>query len=411
MSKQKLFTPYQAFVVALLAILQFSVILDFMVLSPLGAQLMPRLHIDPAQFGLVVSAYAFSAGASGLLAAGFADRFDRKKMLLFFMAGFMLGTLMCGLAPTYYFLLFARVLTGIFGGVIGSICFAIITDLFPVEVRGRVMGIVQMSFAVSQVLGLPAGLYLSNMWDWHAPFLMIVVLAIPVWFAALFYMRPVDAHLALQRDRSAGEHLMHTLSKPFYLRAFATTTLLATGGFMLMPFGAAYSVNNLGISIDDLPKVYLVTGICTMIAGPLIGRLTDRVGFMPVFMSGSLLGAALVLVYCYLGVTPLGYIMALNAALFIGITARMISTSTLFSQVPVPADRGAFMGINASVSQISGGFASAIAGMLIHQQPGGYLEHYPRLGWTVCITMLICILLTHFISRGVKARGVVIARG
>src|SRR5262245_37725928 len=156
------FTPYEKFVITILAILQFTVIVDFMVLSPLGAILMPKMGISTSQFGLVVSVYAISAGASGLLAAGFADRFDRKRMLLFFYTGFVLGTFCCGIATTYPFLLFARIITGVFGGMLGSIAFAIITDTFPMEVRGRVMGFVQMAFSASQVLGIPIGLYLAT---------------------------------------------------------------------------------------------------------------------------------------------------------------------------------------------------------------------------------------------------------
>ncbi len=170
---ERVFTSYQVFVIVVLSLLQFTVILDFMVLSPLGAILMEKLNVTTAQFGLVVSAYAFSAGASGLLTAGFADKFDRKKILLFFYTGFILGTVLCAMAPSYQLLLGARIITGIFGGVIGSVSFAIITDLFEVEKRGRVMGFVQMSFAASQVMGLPIGLYLANHFGWHAPFWMI----------------------------------------------------------------------------------------------------------------------------------------------------------------------------------------------------------------------------------------------
>jgi predicted MFS family arabinose efflux permease len=151
-----IFTRYQKFVIAILSLLQFTVIVDFMVLSPLGAILMPKMGISTAQFGLVVSAYAISAGVSGLLAAGFADRFDRKRMILFFYVGFVLGTLFCGVVGSYPLLLCARIVTGVFGGVIGSISFAIITDTFRMEVRGRVMGFVQMAFSASQVLGIPS---------------------------------------------------------------------------------------------------------------------------------------------------------------------------------------------------------------------------------------------------------------
>ena len=166
-------TGYQKFIIAVLAFLQFTIILDFLVLSPLGAVLLPQLHVAASQFGLLVSVYAFSASFSGLLTAGFADKFDRKKLLLFFYSGFILGTVLCGVAQSYHFLLAARIITGLFAGVIGSTGMAIATDLFPLEQRGRVMGVVQTALAASQVLGLPVGLYLSNKWNWHAPFLMI----------------------------------------------------------------------------------------------------------------------------------------------------------------------------------------------------------------------------------------------
>src|SRR6478609_2902088 len=204
----KIFSSYEIFIIAILSALQFTLVLDFMVLSPLGAILMPALKITTAQFGWVVSAYAFSAGASGLLAAGFADKFDRKKMLLFFYTGFLIGTVLCGLAPDYNFLLMARIVTGIFGGVIGSISFAIITDLFRLEVRGRVMGFVQMAFAASQILGLPLGLYLANKLGWHSPFILIVGLSVVLGVVIIVKMKPVDAHLKLKSDRNPLQHLI-----------------------------------------------------------------------------------------------------------------------------------------------------------------------------------------------------------
>src|ERR1700678_1204352 len=149
------FSRYQSILVALLALVQFTIIIDFMIMSPLGAIIMPALDISAAQFGVAVSAYAFSAATSGILAAGFADRFDRKRLLLFFYVGFICGTLLCGIAPNYPFFLSARMITGLFGGVIGSVVFAITTDLFPFQARGRVMGFIQTAFAASQILGIP----------------------------------------------------------------------------------------------------------------------------------------------------------------------------------------------------------------------------------------------------------------
>lgn len=398
------FTKYQIFIIAILTILQFTLILDFMVLSPLGAILMKELSLQPKQFGLVVSAYAFSAGASGLLAAGFADRFDRKKLLLFFYVGFVFGTTLCAIADSYEFLLIARIVTGIFGGVIGSISFAIISDLFKLELRGRVMGFVQMAFSASQILGLPIGLYLANAFGWHSPFWMIVGFSIIVGIAIMVYMQPITEHLKVQNDRNPFEHLWKTLSKPDYLRAFLATILLATGGFMLMPFGSAFSINNLKIDIKDLPMLYLVTGIFTIAFGPLSGKLSDKVGKYKVFFVGSIITIIMVLVYTNLGQTPLWLVVVVNVLMFAGITARMISASSLMTAVPQMQDRGAFMSINSSIQQISGGVAAALAGVIVSEGSDGTMQNYPFLGIVVVASMLITIGMMYILNRQIEKK-------
>lgn len=396
------FTPYQKVVVAIVTFLQFTIILDFMILSPLGALLLRDLHIPTAKFGLVVSAYAFSAAISGILAAGFADRFDRKKLLLFFYAGFIAGTLLCGLATSYRSLLVARVVTGLFGGVIGSVVMAIIADLFPMNMRGRVMGFVQTAFGASQVLGLPLGMVLATRWNWHAPFLMIVGVSLIAGVFIVVKLRPIDEHLKLQRDGNALAHLFRTVSERRYLIAFATTTLLASGGFMLMPFGSAFTVNNIGISVDRLWLIYLVTGILTLLAGPFLGRLSDRIGKYRMFVFGSSVTVIMVLVYTHLGHTPMFWVIAVNALLFVGVTSRMISASALMSAVPAPASRGAFMAVNASLQQFAGGVAAAVAGLIVVQTPSGTLERYDVLGYVVIGAMSIVVVMLRLIDRMVR---------
>lgn len=403
--KTAVFTSYEKFVIAILALLQFTVILDFMVLSPLGALLMPRMGISTSQFGLVVSAYAISAGCSGLLAAGFADRFDRKKMLLFFYTGFVLGTLCCGVAGSYSFLLFARVLTGIFGGVIGSVSFAIIADTFPMEVRGRVMGFVQMAFAGSQVLGIPIGLYLATTFDWHAPFLMIVMVAAPVGVVILLKLKPVTGHLHGRQDKSAFLHLWHTVSNAYYLRGFMATMLLATGGFMLMPFSSVFLVNNIRIPETRLSLIFFITGLSTIFIGPFLGRLSDRLGKYRLFVFGSLLSMVMVFVYTHLGPNPIWVIAATNTILWVGISSRMISSSALTSGVPETKDRGAYMGINSSIQQVSGGIASFVAGLIVYQPTKtAPLQHFDIVGYVTICTMVLTIVMMYFIDRQISEK-------
>jgi predicted MFS family arabinose efflux permease len=398
------FNGYQKLVVAVISFLQFTIILDFMLLSPLGAILMPTLKISPQQFGLVVSVYAFSAGASGILAAGFADRFDRKKLLLFFYTGFVFGTFLCGIAPSYNFLLGARMVTGLFGGVIGSIAFAIITDLFPIHMRGRVMGFVQTSFGASQILGIPIGLYLANHWGWHSPFIALVALSVVAGLLIATRLRPINEHLKLRIDRHPFHHLAATVTNARYLRAFATTALLATGGFMMMPFGSAFSVNNLGIDLDHLPMVYMITGLCAIFTGPFVGRISDRFGTLKTFVGGSLLSIVMVIIYTHLGITPISVVILISAVMFVGISSRMIPSQALISAVPEPASRGSFMSVSASIQQISGGIAAILAGMIVKEDVDGKLLHFDTLGFVVCGATLITMFMMYRISRelGVK---------
>ena len=395
---------YQKFIIAILAFLQFTVILDFMVLSPLGAILMDQLAIEPSRFGLVVSAYAFSAAISGLLTAGFADRFDRKKLLLFFYSGFMLGTLLCALAPNFHFLLIARIITGLFGGVINSIGFAIITDLFTLEYRGRVMGFVQMAFSASQVLGLPIGLVLANTYNWHAPFWFIGGIGIAVGAIIAVYMQPIREHLKEASPGSPTKHLFTTLTKPSYVQAYIATGLMTTGGFMLMPFASAFSVHNLGLTLEQLPLLYGVTGVFNIALGPLIGKWSDRYGKYLFFAIGTGISLTTILYYTHLGLSPLWLVIIVNVVLFLGITTRRISGSALMTGVPAMTDRGAFMSVSSSIQQFSGGIASTIAGMIVLQQDNGPLQRYDVLGYVVSCTMVLVAILMGRIDREITGR-------
>ena len=397
------FSGYQKVVVGMLAFLQFAVILDFMLMAPLGALIMPALSVTPAQFGSVVSAYAFAAGVSGLLTAGFADRFDRKKLLLFFYGGFIAGTAWCGFAQSFESLLLARIVTGLFGGVIGSIVLTIATDLFAPQMRGRVMGFIQTAFAASQILGLPIGIYLSARWSWHVPFLALVVLGVVGGLLIAWQMKPVADHLKVPHEHSAFDHLRHTVTEPRYLLSFVSVLFLATGGFMLMPFSSAFTVNNLGISLHDLPIVYLVTGISTIFVGPLVGKAADAFGKMRVFFVGTAVMIVMVLIYTHMGASTLPVVTAINVVLFVGIFSRMIPFQALMSQVPAQTQRGSFNAINASISQLAGGLASLVAGHIVQQGADGRIHHYDIAGYVVVTSSLVACVLLWRIQRGIAA--------
>src|SRR5260221_12223550 len=398
------FSPYQSLIVALLALVQFTIIIDFMIMSPLGAIIMPALDITAGQFGVAVSAYAFSAAISGILAAGFADRFDRKRLLLFFYVGFTVGTALCALAPNYHLLLLGRIITGLFGGVIGSVVLAIITDLFPLQLRGRVMGFVQTAFAASQVLGIPTGLFLSNHWSWNVSFGAIIILSIAGMAAIALLMNPVNAHLLLKQESTAFRHLIATVAQTRYTMAFLVTTLLATGGYMLMPFGSAYTVHNLGIDIQHLPTIYLVSGLFSIFIGPLAGRASDAFGKFPTFVFGSAMSMVMVLIYTHLGQVSLTTAIVVNVLMFVGIFSRMIPSQALISAIPDPSQRGSFSAVSASLQQLSGGLGSVLAAAIIAENADGSLRHFDWLGYIVVATATVSLVGMYFVQKSVAHR-------
>lgn len=409
MEKTKLeippFSSYQKYIIVLLALLQFTVILDFMVISPLGDILMKKLDMTTANFGLTVSAYAFSAGISGLLAAGFADKFDRKKLLIFFYTGFIIGTVCCALATNYALLLAARIVTGLFGGVIGSVSLAIVTDLFVIHQRGRVMGFIQMAFASSQILGIPLGIYFANHWGWHSSFLMIAGLGILILVTIVIKMKPVVKHLELQSDKSPFLHLWHTLSNKDYQVGFMAIAFLSIGGFMLQPFGSAFLVNNIKISQLDLPMVFFYTGLSVLFIMPIIGKLSDKVNKFWLFTAGSLLTIVIIIIYTNLGPVPLWQIVGLTMIMFMGIMSRMVPATTLNTGIPEMKDRGAYMSITSSMQQIAGGIAAVCAGLIVHQETKtSPLENYDILGYVISVVSLFSIFFIWRVNQLVKSK-------
>ena len=399
------FTRYQALVIVLIALTQFTVVLDFMVMSPLGDMLMKSMELNTKQFGLAVSVYAFSAGTSGLLTAGFADRFDRKKLLLFFYVGFIAGTLFCGLANSYVLLIAARIITGLFGGVIGSISMAIIADLFPLHQRGRAMGFIQMGFGASQVLGIPISLYIANHWGWQSPFLMIVGLATIIWTSVMLQMRPITKHLELKTEKTAIKHLWHTLRLRDYRTGFLLTALLSIGGFMMMPWGSAFAVNNLHVSYEQLPLLFMASGIAALIIMPLIGKLSDKIDKAKLFTVAALSMMVIIVIYTNLTPVPFYLIITLNILMMTAIMSRIVPAMALVSALPKMQDRGAFMSINSSLQQIAGGIAAAVGGMIVVQKTKtSPLQHYDTLGYVIVVIIILNIIQLYRVSNMIKAR-------
>ena len=394
------FTSYQKLVIIVLALTQFTVVLDFMVMSPLGDKLMKAMALTTSQFGVAVFSYAFSAGISGFLTAGFADSFDRKKLLLFFYIGFIVGTMFCGMANTYPLLIAARVFTGLFGGVIGSISMAIVSDLFALEQRGRVMGFMQMGFGASQVLGIPISLFIANAWGWQSPFFMIVGLALLIWIAILVKLKPITKHLDEKKENNAFKHLIHTISQRNYRIGFMATALMSLGGFMIMPWGSVYAINNLKVTEEQLPILFMISGISTLLIMPLIGKMSDKIDKFKLFVIASVWMIVVVLIYANLVPVPFWVVVALNVLMMMGVMARMVPSVALVSALPELHDRGAFMSINSSLQQLAGGVAAAIGGMIVVQKDNfSPIENYDTLGLVVAVFVVVCMFMLRRVSR------------
>ncbi len=402
---EKKFSSYQVLAIVLLGLTQFTVILDFMVMSPLGDMLMKSMSLTTHQFGFAVSGYAFSAGISGLLTAGFADRYDRKKLLLFFYIGFIAGTLFCGLASSYFMLLAARIITGLFGGVIGSISMAIMADLFPIHQRGRAMGFMQMGFGASQVLGIPISLYIANHWGWQSPFLMIVGLATIIWLLVVIKLQPVNKHLELQSDKNAFDHLWHTIKQRHYRVGFLMTALLSLGGFMMMPWGSAFAVNNLHVSYEQLPTLFMVSGIAALIIMPLVGKLSDKIDRVKIFFVAAVMMIIIIVIYTNLPPIPFILVVVLNVLMMTAIMSRIVPAMALVSALPKMQDRGAFMSINSSLQQIAGGVAAGVGGMIVMQKTKtSPLQHYDTLGYVIVVIIVANILQVIRVNKLVKSQ-------
>ncbi|RYF37958.1 MAG: MFS transporter, partial [Cytophagaceae bacterium] len=259
----------------------------------------------------------------------------------------------------------------------------------------------------SQILGIPVGLYLANLWGWHAPFLLLVAVSSAAGFVIFFYLKPINEHLKIQSTRKPLQHLLHTVSQKRYLQGFAATALLATGGFMLMPFGSAFNVHNLGVPLEKLPLLYIVTGVSSIIMGPVIGRLSDKIGKYPMFLVGCVIAIVTVIIYTRLPQVPLGVVMAVNVVMFVGISARMISSSALMSALPEAEDRGAYMSVSSSIQQISGGIAAALAGLIVVSNADGSLGRFDVLGDVIVGSTVITMIMMTIIYRYLKKQALI----
>jgi predicted MFS family arabinose efflux permease len=374
-----------------LAAVQFTHSMDFMVMMPLGPQCRQELSLSPQQFAIVVSSYGFSAAVAGFLAAFFIDRFDRKITLLVLYAGLTAGTFLCAVAPGYWSLMLARTVAGAFGGVGGAFILVIIGDAFPEIRRGRATGVVMTAFSIASIAGLPAGIMLGNRFGVRTPFGVLGLFSLVIWVLAFKILPPLRAHLG-RRHQSVADTLT-MLRQPAHLRAYAFMVMLVLGSFTIAPHFSDYLVHNVGRDKDELAYVYLCGGLLTFVTLPQVGRCADRFGKRPIFriMAGCTLVTILVLTN--LPVAPLILILAVTTLYWIFTSGRWVPAMALVTSSALPRYRGSFMSVTASLQQMAIGLAAVVAGLVVGETEDGGITGYSLAGLIAAASTGISMLL------------------
>jgi len=384
----------------LLAALNFTHILDFMIMMPLGNYLMPYFGISGQKFSMIVAAYSYSAFVSGIIASFFVDNYDRKKVLLFGYSGFLVGTILCGLSPTANTLLISRVIAGLFGGLIGAQVMSIVADTFVYERRGQAMGYLMSAFSIASVIGIPAGLFLANKISWHAPFLLVGGLGIFLIPFLVKYIPPMVQHLTQKKE---GQYFFRTIKNIFanqrQVLALTLAALLMLGHFLLVPFINPYMEFNVGFSKNQTQYVYIVGGIITLFSAPFFGKLADKFGKFRIFLISGILSLIPIYLITNMKTIPLFEALAITGIWFMVANGRGVASSAMISNVVPPAIRGSFMSFSSSMQQLFTGIASTVAGlMIITDKDTRKISHYDQVGYLSLIIIVICMVIGYIVG-------------
>jgi predicted MFS family arabinose efflux permease len=399
-----------------LASIQFTHIMDFVIMAPLGPYLKEVFAIETKQTSFLIAIYALSAGVSGFFGTFFIDKFDRKNALQFLYIGFIISNLLCALSNTYNALLISRIIAGGFGGILGALVFAIIGDAIPYERRGKATGIVMSAFSLASIIGIPIGLYLAANITWQMPFVMLTVLSSIVLIITYFFFPSMKGHITGKKE---GDHksfgIIDTIKNAFNdataltlsilsnsnLRwALFFTIMLMMAGFTVVPFLSDYMVNNVGLDKEkQVPLIYFFGGLATVISGPLVGILTDKFGKHRMFMIAAVISIVPVLLITHLGRAPIPYVFTVSTIFFIFFGARFIPAMSMITSSVEPSKRGSFMSINSSVQQLSSFFATLGAGLFISNTTEHELVNFNYVGIFACFACIACMAISFKVSK------------
>lgn len=381
----------ERFFLLTLAGVQFSHILDFMIMMPLGPILMAAFGIGTHEFGLLVASYSFSAAISGVLAATFVDLFERKRMLLVCFALFALATLACALAPGFSMLLLARGLAGVFGGIMGALVQTMVGDVIPFSRRARASGLIASAFSLSTIAGVPLSLWLANHFGWQTPFILIAATSVLFIVVGLRFLPELRHHLSEEKRAHLLSATFSVLGEANHRHALLFSALLVFSGFTVIPYITVYAVNNVGIDPHDIPFVYLAGGFATFISARLIGQWADRHGKVEAYRWVALITIVPLLVLTHVGRLPLWGWLICSTSFFVLISGRMIPAMAVITSAAQPKLRGTFMSLNGTVQSLAMGLATTLAGYMIALDADGHVVGYPFAGYLAVAANLVAI--------------------
>ena len=374
-----------------LAGIQFSHILDFMIMMPLGPILMHEFGIDTHEFGLLVASYSFSAAFSGFLGATFIDRFERKRLLIVVFGLFGCATLACGFAPGYVTLLVARGLAGAFGGVLGALVQTMVGDVIPFARRARASGTISTAFSFSTVAGVPLSLWLANHLQWRAPFIFIGVLTLLFIFVGVRILPELHHHLSKEKRNHPFSAMFEVLRDTNHLRALLFGALIIFAGFTVIPYITVFAVYNVGISQHDIPFVYFAGGAATLFTARLIGRWADASGKVEVYRIIAVAAMVPILVITHLDTEPLWVWLLCTTGFFVLVSGRFIPAMAVITSAAQPRLRGTFMSLNSTTQSLAMGLATTLGGFIITQDKAGLIVGYPIVGYIAVAANLVAI--------------------
>ncbi|MCC5935793.1 MAG: MFS transporter [Lunatimonas sp.] len=377
-----------------LAAINFTHILDFMIIMPLGPQLMRIFEVSPKEFGLLVSSYTFSAGLSSFLGAFFLDKYDRKTMLLGVFSGFLLGTIACALAPNYGILLGSRIVSGLFGGLTSALVLAVVGDAIPDYRRGSAMGLIMAAFSVASVFGVPFGLFIASLSSWHAPFVFLALLSLIILWMIFRFVPSMSGHLQQGTDKPTPVQVIRRVTgNSNQMKAIGLTVLMMLGQFAIIPFLSPFMVANVGFTELQLTYIYMAGGAFTVFTSPWVGRLTDKYGKIQVFTVFMALNVIPIAVITQLGNTPIVYVLMISTLFFVTSNGRMVPAAALITGTAKPENRGSFLSFNSAVQQLSAGVASFLGGLILAEGVDGELVNFELIGYGAVVISLLCIPL------------------